>query len=113
MDYVYYMPVVLDTLGRSDHRMVLLEPSCDARLDTGNIQRAVVRRFTTNEKAAFSSALSCVRWEHLYAMATCEEQFNFFQRTIKELTDSSVQYKMEVDALWINVKPTWGKYFNQ
>ena len=60
MDSVYDTPVVLDTLGRSDHRMVLLKPSCDARLDTGNIQRAVVRRFTTNEKAAFSSALSRV-----------------------------------------------------
>ena len=67
MDSVYDTPVVLDTLGRSDHRMVLLKPSCDARLDTGNIQRAVVRRFTTHEKAAFSSALSHVRWEHLYA----------------------------------------------
>ena len=50
MDSVYDTPVVLDTLGRSDHRMVLLQPSCAARLDTANIQRAVVRRFTTNEK---------------------------------------------------------------
>ena len=83
MDSVCDTPVVLDTLGRSDHRMVLLKPSCDAKLNTGNIQRAVVRRFTTNEKAAFSSALSRVRWDHLYAMATCEEQFNFFQRTIE------------------------------
>ena len=87
MDSVYDTPVVLDTLGRSDHRMVLLKPSCDARMDTGNIQRAVVRRFTTNEKAAFSSALSRVRWEQLYAMATCEEQFNFFLRTMEELMD--------------------------
>ena len=90
---VYDTPVVLDTLGRSDHRMVLLKPSCDTRLDTGNIQRAVVARFTTNEKAAFSSALSLVRWEHLYAMATCEEQFNFFQRTIEELMDTPFPYK--------------------
>ena len=93
MDSVYDTPVVLDTLGRSDHRMVLLKPSCDARLDTGNIQRAVVRRFTTNEKAAFSSALSQVRWEHLYAMATCGEQFNFFQRTIEGLMDTHFTYK--------------------
>ena len=44
MDRVYDTPIVLDTLGSSDHRMVLLKPSCDAMLDTGNIQRAVVRR---------------------------------------------------------------------
>ena len=73
MDPVYDTPVVLDTLGTSDPRMVLLKPSYDAILDTGNIQRAVVRRFTANEKAAFASALSDVSWEHLYAMTTCEE----------------------------------------
>ena len=65
MDHVYDKPVVLDTLGSSDHRMVLLKPSCDAMLDTGKIQHAVVRRFTANEKAAFASALSHISWEHL------------------------------------------------
>ena len=64
MEPVYDTPAVLDTLGTSDHRMVLLKPSYDAILDTGNIQRPVVRRFTANEKAAFASALSDVSWEH-------------------------------------------------
>ena len=50
MDCVYDTPVVLDTLGRSDHRMGLLKPSCDARLDTGNIQRAVVRLLPQTKK---------------------------------------------------------------
>ena len=36
MDSVYDTPAVLDTLGTSDHRMVLLKPSYDAILDTGN-----------------------------------------------------------------------------
>ena len=59
MDPVYDTPVVLDTLSSSDHRMVSIKPSCDAMLDTGNIQRVVVRRFTANEKkSAFASALS-------------------------------------------------------
>ena len=93
MDPVYDTPAVLDTLGTSDHRMVLLKPSYDAILDTGNIQRAVVRRFTTNEKAAFASALSDVSWEHLYTMTTCEEQFNFFQRTMEELMVTHFPYK--------------------
>ena len=66
MDHVYDTPAVLDTLGTSDHIMVLLKPSYDAILDIGYIQRAVVRRFTANEKAAFASALSDVSWEHLY-----------------------------------------------
>ena len=74
--------------------MVLLKPSCDAMLDTGgNIQRAVVRRFTANEKSAFASAPSHISWEHMYAMATCEEQFNFFQCTTEELMVTHFSYK--------------------
>ena len=93
MDHVSDTPAVLDTLGTSDHRMVLLKPSYDAILDTGNIQRAVVRRYTANEKAAFASALSDVSWEHLYTMTTCEEQFNFFQRTMETVMVTHFPYK--------------------
>ena len=52
-----------------------------------------MRRFTANEQAAFSSALGRVRREHLYAMATCEEQSNFSQRTLEELMDTHFPYK--------------------
>ena len=38
---------VLDTLGRSDHRMVLLSPACYSTLDTGMLQRKVIRRSHT------------------------------------------------------------------
>ena len=66
MDYVYDTPVVLDTLGRSDHIMVLLKPSCDARLDTGNIQRAVVRRFTkkqlSHQHFHVLDGIICMQW---------------------------------------------------
>ncbi len=66
MDHVYNTPVVLDTLGTADPRNVFpIQHSCYAKLDTGNIQHAVVRCFTANEKAAFASALSRVSWEHV------------------------------------------------
>ena len=93
MEPVYDPPAVFDTLGTSDHRMVLLRPSCNAKLDTGTIQRIVVRRFTTNERAAFSAALTRVRWEQLYALASCEEQFNVFQGTMAELILTYFPYK--------------------
>ena len=49
MEPVYDPLAVLDTLGTSDHRMVLLRPSCNAKLDTGTIQRIVVRRVTSSD----------------------------------------------------------------
>ena len=52
-----------------------------------------MRRFTANEKAAFASALSHISWEHMYAMATCKEQFNFFHRTMEELMVTHFSYK--------------------
>ena len=75
----YDTPVVLDTLGSSDHTVVLLKPSCDAMLDTHENEMlpppgnnwtysggADARRLTANEKTAFASAHSHISWEHMY-----------------------------------------------
>ena len=51
MDPVYDTPIVLDTLGTSDHRMVLLKPSYVAILDTGNIHRC--EAFYCKRKSSF------------------------------------------------------------
>ena len=58
MDPVYDTSVIRDTLGTSEHRMVIFQLLCNAKLDTGNIQRAVVRRFAVNERAALNSVQS-------------------------------------------------------
>ena len=78
-------PAMLSELGSSDHRMVLLVPSSYPTLDTGMIQNRVIRRMGATERMTFGSALCRVRWEYMYAMDSCEQQFQFFQET---MTDS-------------------------
>jgi len=79
MSAVYDSPEVLDELGASDHRMVLLSTTGHPSLDTGSVQHVITRCMGHTERAMFASALSRVRWEPLYHLPTCQEQFEYFQ----------------------------------
>ena len=57
LGHLYEKPVVLDELGTSDHRMVLLIPSNCSHLDTGNLQHIRTRYMGHIEKAMYHSAL--------------------------------------------------------
>ena len=70
MSPVYGFPTVLDGVGTSDHKTVLLVPSCFPTLDTGMVQSIVTRRMGNNERARFTSALSRTRWEYMYTLPT-------------------------------------------
>ena len=93
MSPVYAHPAVLSELGSSDHRMVLLVPSSYPTLDTGMIQNRVIGRMGATERMTFASALCRVRWEYMYAMDSCEQQFQFFQETMTEIIDTCFPLK--------------------
>ena len=46
------------------------------------------------ERMTFVSALCLVRWEYMYMMDSCEQQFQFFQETMTELIDTCFPLKM-------------------
>ena len=93
MSPVYVCPTVLDGVGTSDRKMVLLVPSCFQSLDTGMVQSIVTMRMGNNERAVITSALSHTRWEYMYILSTCEEQFNLFQETMEYLLGTCFPYK--------------------
>ena len=79
---VYTSPVTISELGTSDHSMVLWEPKCNKSVDTGKLIYVTVRCMGPNEKETFAKALSAIKWEALYRLETCEEQYML---TIKRL----------------------------
>jgi len=93
MSAVYDSPEVLDELGASDHRMVLLSTTGHPSLDTGSVQHVITRCMGHTERAMFASALSRVRWEPLYHLPTCQEQFEYFQCYMDNLIATSFPYK--------------------
>ena len=105
MSPVYGYPTLLDGVRTSDHKMVLLVPSCFPTLDTGMVQSIVTRRTGNNERAMFTPALSHTRWEYMYTLPTCEEQFNLFQETMDYLLGTCCPYKTvsrhSTDKPWI------------
>ena len=105
MSPVYAHPAVLSELGSSDHNMVLLFPSSYHTLDTGMIQNRVIRRMGATERMTFASALCRVRWQYMYAMDSCEQQFQLFQETMTEIIDTCFPLKTVIkhssDKPWV------------
>ena len=83
MEVVYNSPVTISELGTSDHSMVFLEPKFKKAVDTGTL--IYVKGMGPNEKETFAIALSAVKWEPLCILATCEEQYAYYQTIIDTL----------------------------
>ena len=75
---VYTPPVTISELGTSDHSMVLWEPKCSKYVDTGIMIYVTVRCMGPKEKETFAMALSAIKWELLYILETCEEQYAYY-----------------------------------
>ena len=109
MSSVYGCPTVLDGVGTSNHKMVLLVPSFFPIFDTGIVQSIVTRRMGSNERmnerTMFTSSLPHAIWEYMYTLPTCEEQFNIFQETMYYLLGTCFPYKTlsghSTDKPWI------------
>ena len=82
---VYTPPVTISELGTSDHSMVLWEPKCSKYVDTGKLIYVTVRCMGPKEKETFAMALSAIKWEPLYILETCEEQYAYYQTIIDKL----------------------------
>ena len=57
------------------------------------IQNRVIRRMGATELISFASAMCRVRREYMYAMDSCEQQFQLFQETMTELIDTCFPLK--------------------
>ena len=72
---VYTSPFTISELGTS----VLWEPKCNKYVDTGKLIYVTVRCMGPNEKETFAKALPAIKWEALYRLETCEEQYAYYQ----------------------------------
>ena len=105
MASLYGTPLILPQIGKSDHFAVLCQPSPDYDKIGVEPETRIVRTSGHNEKALFASALMNIRWEPMYAMTNCSDQFNFFLQNITDLLDDflplkSVTYRKS-DKPWI------------
>lgn len=105
MAIVYDRPTILSELGTSDHNMVLVLPTDHSSLETGSIQRTEIRQTGPREKIHFANELVNVRWEPLYRLETCEEQFAFYQGTMERLMNDCFPAKTvtrhSADKPWV------------
>ena len=69
-------PVIIFELGSSDHNIVLLKPKAKKSVDTGCVTRLTVRCMGPNEIATFNIALSAIKWEFLFRLDSCADQYS-------------------------------------
>ena len=105
MSPVYDTPITLSELGSSDHNMVLLRPTHGHSLVKGSTVRVTIRCMSSDNRAKFSSMLSAVRWETMFRMRSCEEQFIFYQTVIDQLMcqcfHNKVVTRHSADKPWV------------
>ena len=102
----YDTPITLSELGSSDHHnMVLLRPTRGHRLVKGSTVRVTIRCMSSDNRAKLSAMLSAVRWETMFRMRSCEEQFTFYQTVIDQLMcqcfPNKVVTRHSADKRWV------------
>ena len=75
MSLVYAKPIILFELGTSDHNMFFIKPNNESIIDTGSIVCVTIRCMNSDNKARFAEMLRAVKWENLFRMKSCNEQY--------------------------------------
>ncbi|KAK2149558.1 hypothetical protein NP493_2882g00005 [Ridgeia piscesae] len=105
MEEVYTPPVTISELGSSDHNMVLLKPKAKNSVDTGCVTRLTVRCMGPKEKATFSMALSAIKWEPLFRLDSCADQYSYYQTVICNLMEicfpTKIVTRHTADKPWV------------
>ena len=79
MSPVYAKPIILSELGTSDHNMVFIKPNNESIIDTCSIVRVTIRCMNSDNKARFAEMLRAVKWETMFRMKSCNEQYIFYE----------------------------------
>jgi hypothetical protein len=108
MPSLYTTPDILPQIGKSDHHAVLCRPAPDYSSLGVTPIKLVSRSRGKNEKALFAGALMNFKWDPLYRMTTCKEQFEFLSQNINDMLDHFLPLKTTTkrssDKPWITEK---------
>ena len=90
---LYDSPTVQPAIGLSDHMVVITRPKLHPHYSRPTIQRVQRRAINYNSKISFDNALVTTKWEGLYRLPTCQDQYEFLETTMSGLINqfSSLQ----------------------
>ena len=85
--------------------MVLLRPTHRHSLVKGSTVRVTIRCMSSDNGAKLSAKLSAVKWETMFRMRSCEEQFIFYQTVIDQIMcqcfPNKVVTRHSADKPWV------------
>jgi len=81
----YERPVVLPSIGCSDHRAVAMSATFNNKWERGEDVMVVSRSQDSNGKAMLAHAIQNVNWTQMYQLQTCDEMVSYFYNTVVNL----------------------------
>ena len=85
--------------------MVLLKPEAKNSVDTGCETRLTVRCMGPKEKATISMALSTIKWESLFRLDSCADQYSYYQTVICNMMEicfpTKIVTRHTADKPWV------------
>ena len=97
-------PIQLPKLGSSDHYSVIIKCCIPCKRPS---KRVVITRDTrVSAITAFGRWITALRWDPMFAMATCEEKWEYFYRTLTDAIERHLPPKArrvyETDKPWLS-----------
>ena len=93
MHSFYKTPEVISPLGTADHNVVICTLLPDYMSPVAEVRTVLTRSSGQNQRAFFADALLKTNWQQLYAIDSCDEQFNMLQSTITNILDTHMPLK--------------------
>ena len=85
--------------------MVLLKPKAKKSVDTGCVAWLTVRCMGPTDKAIFNITLSAIKWEPLFKLDSCADQYSYYQTVICNLIEicfpTKIVTRHTADKPWV------------
>ena len=87
IDHWYNQPIILPSVGNSDHDSVLFVPKDKPPKCKGHNITSLTRSSDPNGKALLYEALRGFNWINLYRLSTCQEMVDYFYTVLYTMID--------------------------
>ena len=98
---MYAKPIILSELATSDHNMFFIKPNNESIIGTGSIVRVTIRCMNSDNKARFAEMLRAVKWETMFRMKSCNEQYIFYETVINHCFPNKTVTRHSGDKPWV------------
>ena len=105
MHQFYREPEHLSPIGLSKHQSILCTPLPSYKHQPAKSYKVRVRNYSLQNRTMFSRTLQSIRWEPMYHMDSCEDQYQYFHSNLEFCFNThfptKVVERMDSEKPWV------------